>query len=99
EEKWGVKAASGGMMMPMAMPAAAGAAAEAKTEFTVILKSAGNEHLKVTKDDLRITGLGLKEEKEMVDGAHKTNKEDVPKDEAEDIKKKLEAVGAEIEIK
>lgn len=99
EEKWGVKAASGGgMMMPMAMPGAGGAAEE-QTEFTVILASAGGEKIKVIKEVRGITGLGLKEAKAMVDEAPKPVKEDVSKDEAEEIKKKLEAVGATVEVK
>lgn len=102
EEKWGVKAASGGGMMMMpgaAMPGAEAPAAEAKTEFDVILKNAGSEKIKVIKEVRAITGLGLKEAKELVDGAPKTLKEAVAKEEADKIKEQLEKVGAEIEIK
>lgn len=99
EEKWGVKAASGGGMM-MAMPAAAAAEAPAaKTEFTVVLMEAGAEKIKVIKEVRAITGLGLKEAKDLVDGAPKNVKEDVPKEDAEKIKKTLEAVGAKVELK
>lgn len=104
EEKWGVKAASGGGMDPaliaaMAGAAGGGAAVEEKTEFDVILKAAGADKIKVIKEVRAITGLGLKEAKELVDGAPKTLKEAVEKDEAEKIKAQLVAVGAEIEIK
>ncbi len=100
EDKWGVKAASGGGMM-MAMPAAAAAApvAEAKTEFTVVLADAGANKINVIKEVRAITGLGLKEAKDLVDGAPKNVKEDVPKEEADQIKAKLEAAGAKVEIK
>lgn len=98
EEKFGVSAA-----MPVAAAAApnAGAAApveEEKTEFTVVLKSAGAEKLKVIKEVRAITSLGLKEAKDLVDGAPKPVKEGIPKKEAEEIKAKLEAVGAEIAL-
>ena len=99
EEKFGVSAA-----MPVAAaaaPASGGAAApveEEKTEFTVILKSAGAEKLKVIKEVRAITNLGLKEAKDLVDGAPKPVKEGIPKKEAEEIKAKLEAVGAEVEL-
>ncbi|HAX97389.1 MAG TPA: 50S ribosomal protein L7/L12 [Atribacter sp.] len=98
EEKFGVSAA-----MPVAAAAApnAGAAApveEEKTEFTVVLKSAGAEKLKVIKEVRAITSLGLKEAKDLVDGAPKPVKEAIPKKEAEEIKAKLEAVGAEVEL-
>jgi len=100
EEKWGVKAASGGGMM-MAMPAAGagGAAAEAQTEFTVILKDAGANKINVIKEVRAITGLGLKEAKDLVDGAPKTVKEGVNKKDADEMTKKLEAAGAKVEIK
>jgi large subunit ribosomal protein L7/L12 len=99
EEKWGVKAASGGGMM-MAMPAAGGAAAaEAQTEFTVILKDAGANKINVIKEVRAITGLGLKEAKDLVDGAPKTVKEGVAKKDADELAKKLEAAGAKVEIK
>ncbi|MCD6156209.1 MAG: 50S ribosomal protein L7/L12 [Candidatus Atribacteria bacterium] len=100
EEKFGVSAA-----MPVAQVAAAPAAGEGaakeeeKTEFDVILKSAGSQKLQVVKEVRAITGLGLKEAKELVDNAPKPVKEGVSKDEAEEIKAKLEAVGAEVEIK
>lgn len=103
EEKWGVKAASGGGMDPamLAMMAAGagGAAVEEQTEFDVILKAPGGEKIKVIKEVRAITGLGLKEAKELVDGAPKPIKEAVSKDEADKIKEQLTAVGAEIEIK
>ena len=100
EDHWGVEAASGGGMM-MAMPAgdAGGAAAEEKTEFDVILAEAGAEKIKVIKEVRGITGLGLKEAKELVEGAPKPVKEGASKDEAEEIKGKLEGVGAKVEIK
>jgi len=99
EEKFGVSAA-----MPVAAaaaPASGGAAApveEEKTEFTVILKSAGAEKLKVIKEVRAITNLGLKEAKDLVDGAPKPVKEGIPKKEAEEIKAKLEAAGAEVAL-
>jgi large subunit ribosomal protein L7/L12 len=100
EEKWGVKAASGGGMM-MAMPAA-GAAAEAKpakTEFTVVLAEAGAEKIKVIKEIRAITGLGLKEAKDLVESAPATVKDAVSKDDSAKFKKELEAAGATVEIK
>ena len=99
EEKWGVSAAAA--VAVAAAPGAAadgGAAAEEKTEFTVILKSAGDKKINVIKEVRAITGLGLKEAKELVEAGDKAVKEDVPKDEAEEIKKKLEEVGATIEL-
>lgn len=98
EEEFGVSAAAPAAVA-VAAPAAGGAAAEEKTEFDVILKSAGGEKIKVIKVIREITGLGLKEAKDMVDGAPKTVKEGASKEEAEDIKKKLEEVGAEVEVK
>ncbi len=103
EEEWGVSAAApaAGMMM-MAGAAggdAGGAAAEEKTEFDVILKSAGDKKINVIKEVRGITGLGLKEAKDLVEGAPKPVKEGTPKDEAEEIKKKLEEAGAEVELK
>ena len=89
EEEFGVSAAGG----------AAAPAAEEKTEFDVVLKSAGDKKLNVVKAVKEITGLGLKEAKEMVDGAPKTVKEGVSKEEAENIKKALEEAGAEVEVK
>jgi len=103
EEEWGVSAAApaAGMMM-MAGGAggdAGGAAAEEKTEFDVILKSAGDKKINVIKEVRGITGLGLKEAKDLVEGAPKPVKEGAPKDEAEEIKKKLEEASAEVELK
>ena len=101
EEEWGVSAAApaAGMMM-MAPGADAGAAAgEEQTEFDVILKSAGDKKINVIKEVRGITGLGLKEAKDLVEGAPKPVKEGAPKDEAEEIKKKLEEAGAEVELK
>ena len=100
EEEWGVSAAApaGGMMM-MAPGADAGAAAEEQTEFDVILKSAGEKKINVIKEVRAITGLGLKEAKDRVEGAPKTVKEGASKDEAEVLKKKLEEAGAEVELK
>lgn len=100
EEEFGVSAAAPAAVA-VAGPAAAGgaAAAEEKTEFDVILKAAGAEKIKVIKVVREVTGLGLKEAKDLVDGAPKPLKEGAAKDEAEDIKKKLEDVGAEVEVK
>ncbi|MGH9808340.1 MAG: 50S ribosomal protein L7/L12 [Terriglobia bacterium] len=97
EEKWGVSAAA-----PVAMMAAAGAAAapvEEKTEFTVVLTGAGAQKINVIKEVRAITSLGLKEAKDLVEGAPKAVKEGVSKDEAEKIKKQLEAAGATVELK
>ena len=98
EEKFGVSAAA-----PVAAAGAAAAApaeaAEEKTEFDVVLKNAGSEKIKVIKEVRAITGLGLKEAKEAVEGTPKTLKECVSKEEAEKIKAQLVAVGAEVEIK
>ncbi|MYZ49670.1 50S ribosomal protein L7/L12 [Propylenella binzhouense] len=100
EEKWGVSAAA-----PVAMaaaPGAGGAAAEPveeKTEFDVVLTAAGDKKINVIKEVRAITGLGLKEAKDLVEGAPKTVKEAVAKAEAEDIKKKLEEAGAKVELK
>ena len=97
ETKWGVSAA------PVAVAAAGGAApaaaAEEKTEFNVILADAGANKINVIKAVREITALGLKEAKDLVEGAPKAIKEGVGKDEAEDIKKKLEAAGAKVEVK
>jgi large subunit ribosomal protein L7/L12 len=102
EEAWGVKAASGGGMM-MAMPAggAAGAAAPAaeKTEFTVELTASGDKKIQVIKVVRELTGLGLKEAKDLVDGAPKVVKEGVSKADAEAMQKKLEAEGAKVTLK
>lgn len=98
EDKFGVTAAA--PVAAAAAPAAGGgAAAEEKTEFTVVLKAVGAEKIKVIKEVRAITGLGLKEAKDLVDGAPKDVKEGVSKDECDEIKKKLEAVGAEVEVK
>jgi large subunit ribosomal protein L7/L12 len=97
EEKWGVSAAAAAPMM-MAAPGAA-AAVEEKTEFDVILKAAGEKKIEVIKVVREITSLGLKEAKDLVEGAPKTIKEGVTKDEAESIKKKFEEKGAAVEIK
>ncbi|MDO4641412.1 MAG: 50S ribosomal protein L7/L12 [Neisseria sp.] len=96
EEKFGVSAAA---VAVAAGPAAGGAAAEAKTEFDVILTAAGDQKVGVIKVVRAITGLGLKEAKDMVDGAPKTVKEGVSQAEADDIKKQLEEAGAKVEIK
>ena len=96
EEEFGVSAAA-----PVAIVggAVAGAAAEEKSEFDVVLTSAGANKIKVIKAVRELTGLGLKEAKEIVDGAPKTLKEAVAKEEAEDMKAKLAEVGAEVELK
>ena len=96
EEAWGVSAAAA---VAVAGPAAGGAAAEEKTEFDVILKAAGANKIAVIKEIRAITGLGLKDAKDMVDGAPKTVKEALPKEEAEKIAEQLKKAGAEIEIK
>ena len=97
EEKWGVSAAAA---VAVAGGAAAGAAqAEEKTEFDVILADAGANKINVIKEIRTITNLGLKEAKDLVDGAPKTVKEGAPKEEAEAIKAKLEAAGAKVELK
>ena len=100
EEKWGVSAAA-----PVAVAAAGGgaaapaAAAVEKTEFTVVLTEAGANKINVIKEVRAITGLGLKEAKDLVEGAPKEVKADVSKDEAEKIKKQLEGAGAKVELK
>jgi large subunit ribosomal protein L7/L12 len=98
EEKWGVSAAA-----PVAAAAAPGAAAAApaveKTEFTVVLTDAGDKKINVIKEVRAITGLGLKEAKDLVEGAPKEVKADVSKDEAAKIKKQLEDAGAKVELK
>lgn len=100
EEKFGVSAAAPVAAMPMGMmPADAGAAAEEKTEFDVILKSAGDKKINVIKEVRKITGLGLKEAKALVEEAPKPVKEGIAKEEAQKIKEELEAAGAEIELK
>ncbi len=99
EEKWGVSAAAAAPVMMAAPGAAAAAPAEEKTEFDVILKNAGEKKINVIKVVREITNLGLKEAKDLVEGAPKTIKEGVSKDEAESIKKKFEEQGATVEIK
>lgn len=99
EEKWGVSAAAPVAAMPVAAAAGEAAAAEEKTEFDVVLKSFGGNKIAVIKEIRGITGLGLKEAKDLVEGAPKAVKEATSKDDAEEIKKKLEAAGAEVEIK
>ena len=101
KDEYGIEPAAGGAVM-MAGPAGGGEAAaaeEEKTEFDVILKSAGASKINVIKEVRGITGLGLKEAKDLVEAGGKAVKEGVSKDEAEDIKKKLEAAGAEVELK
>ncbi len=98
EDKFGVTAAAP-VAVAAAAPAAAGAPAEEKTEFDVILMSAGEKKIQVIKEVRAVTSLGLKEAKDLVDGAPKPVKEKVSKQEAEDIKKKLEDSGAKVEIK
>ena len=99
KDEYGIEPAAGGAVM-MAGPAAdAGPAAEEKTEFDVILKSAGDKKINVIKEVRGITGLGLKEAKDLVEAGGKAVKEGVSKEEAEEIKGKLEAAGAEVEVK
>ena len=97
EEKWGVTAAAA--VAVAAAPGAAAAAAEEKTEFTVMLTTVGDKKIEVIKEVRALTGLGLKEAKDLVEGAPKAVKEGVNKDEAEKIKKQLEAAGATVELK
>jgi large subunit ribosomal protein L7/L12 len=99
EGKWGVSAAAAVAAAPAGGAAAAAPAAEAQTEFTVVLKEAGANKIGVIKEVRAITGLGLKEAKDLVEAAPKPVKENAPKAEAEDIKKKLEAAGAKVELK
>jgi large subunit ribosomal protein L7/L12 len=94
EEEFGVTAAA-----PVAVAAAGGAAAEEKTEFDVVLTSAGDQKIKVIKAVREVTGLGLKEAKELVDNTPKAIKEGASKEEAEEVKAKLEEVGAGVEVK
>ena len=100
KDEYGIEPAAGGAVM-MAGPAGgdAGAAADEQTEFDVILKAAGGQKINVIKEVRAITGLGLKEAKDLVDAGGKAVKEGVSKEEAEDIKGKLEAAGAEVEVK
>ncbi|OYW34585.1 MAG: 50S ribosomal protein L7/L12 [Rhizobiales bacterium 12-66-7] len=98
EEKWGVSAAAAvAVAGPAAGPAAA--AVEEQTEFTVVLAAVGDKKIEVIKEVRAITGLGLKEAKDLVEAAPKPVKESVTKDEAEKLKKQLEAVGAKVELK
>ena len=99
EDKFGVTAAAPQMMMPAVGGGGAAAAVEEKTEFDVVLSSAGDKKIQVIKVVRELTGLGLKEAKDLVDGAPKTVKEKVSKAEAGDIKAKLEEQGATVEIK
>jgi len=99
ENKFGVSAAAPVAVAAVAGGASAAPAAEAKTEFNVVLAVAGDKKINVIKEVRAITGLGLKEAKDLVEGAPKTLKEGVSKQEAEEIKKKLEAEGAKVEIK
>ena len=99
EEKWGVSAAAPVAVAAAPAAAAAAPAAEAQTEFTVILAAAGDKKINVIKEIRTITGLGLKEAKDLVEGAPKTVKEGVSKDEADKIKKVLEENGAKVEVK
>lgn len=102
EEKYGVSAAAPAVMAagaPAAGGAPAAAGAEEKTEFTVVLGSIGEKKIQVIKEVRAITGLGLKEAKDLVDGAPKPVKEGISKSEAEEIKKKLEVAGATVELK
>ena len=98
EEKWGVTAAAA-VAAPAAGAAAGGAPAEEKSEFTVVLTSAGDKKINVIKEVRAVTALGLKEAKDLVEGAPKEIKSGVSKKDAEEIKKKLEAAGAKVELK
>ena len=98
EEKWGVSAAAP-VAAAAAAPAAGGEAAAEKDEFDVVLTAAGDKKINVIKEVRGITGLGLKESKDMVEGAPKVVKEACPKAEAEELKAKLEAAGASVELK
>jgi large subunit ribosomal protein L7/L12 len=97
EEKWGVSAAAA--VAVAAGPAAAAAAVEEKTEFTVVLAAVGEKKIEVIKEVRALTGLGLKEAKDLVEGAPKPVKEGVNKEEAEKVKATLEKVGAKVELK
>jgi len=97
EEKWGVSAAAA--VAVAAGPAAGAAAVEEKTEFTVVLAAAGEKKIEVIKEVRALTGLGLKEAKDLVEGAPKPVKEGVNKEEADKIKATLEKVGAKVELK
>ena len=99
EEKWGVSAAAVAVAAGPAAGGAAAAPAEEKTEFTVVLAAAGDKKIEVIKEVRAITGLGLKEAKDLVEGAPKPVKESVAKEEAEKLKAQLEKVGAKVELK
>ena len=99
EEKWGVSAAAPVAVAAAGPAAAAAAPVEEKTEFDVILAKIGDKKIEVIKEVRAITGLGLKEAKDLVEGAPKPVKEGIAKKDAEEIKKKLEAVGAAVELK
>jgi len=99
EETWGVSAAAPVAVAAAAAPAEGGAAAAEQTEFNVILASAGDKKINVIKEVRAITGLGLKEAEDLVEGAPKAVKEGVGKDEAAELKKKLEEAGATVELK
>jgi large subunit ribosomal protein L7/L12 len=96
EEKWGVSAAAA---VAVAAPSAAAAVVEEKTEFTVMLMAAGEKKIEVIKEVRALTGLGLKEAKDLVEGAPKPVKESVTKEEAEKVKAQLEKAGAKVELK
>src|ERR1043165_9701489 len=98
EEKWGVSAAAA-VAVATGPAAAAAAPAEEKTEFTVVLAAAGDKKIEVIKEVRALTGLGLKEAKDLVEGAPKPVKEGIPKDEAEKVKAQLEKAGAKVELK
>src|SRR5512145_999326 len=99
ETKWGVSAAAAPVMMAGGAGGAAAPAAEEKTEFSVVLADAGANKINVIKEIRAITGLGLKEAKDLVEGAPKEVKAGVAKAEADELKKKLEAAGAKVEVK
>ena len=99
EEKWGVSAAAPVAVAVAAGPAGGGEAAEAKDEFDVILTSFGEKKIQVIKEIRAITGLGLKEAKELVEGVPKAIKEAATKDEAAEIQKKIEAAGGQVDVK
>jgi large subunit ribosomal protein L7/L12 len=99
EDKWGVSAAAAVSVVPGAVPGPGAAPVEEKTEFTVVLQAAGEKKIEVIKEVRALTGLGLKEAKDLVEGAPKNVKESVTKDEAEKIKATLEKAGAKVELK
>ncbi len=99
KDKYGIEPAAGGAVMMAAAPADSAEAAEEKTEFDVVLMDAGEKKINVIKEVRAITSLGLKEAKELVEAGGKAVKEAVTKDEAEEIKKKLEEAGAKVELK